>query len=79
MEPSPEPPAPGLPPDAISHGMCPECRVRVEREIDVDAGNGAGAETPGPASHDTVDSHHRRPGVTIDERRALLASDAWEE
>ena len=88
LPPSDEPPAPGLPADIVSHGMCEECLAKCMKELDADAGNEAGsASSPGPASHDTMGSRHRRPGdslaqlpatsyqlrgLTHAERRALL-------
>ena len=81
LPPSDEPPAPGLPADVVSHGMCADCLAEWEASIDntpaikvgevipyecdADAGAVTGAESascPGPASHDTMGSRHRRPG-----------------
>ena len=43
LPPSDEPPAPGLPADIVSHGMCEPCLARCMAEIDADAGKGAGS------------------------------------
>ena len=57
-----------MPADAVSHGLCDDCREQINKQSRADAGNKAGsASSPGPASHDTAAAHHRRPGEPLPE------------
>jgi hypothetical protein len=54
--------------------MCEECLAKCMKELDADAGNEAGsASSPGPASHDTMGSRHRRPGDPSSAAQRLCA------
>lgn len=74
LPPSDAEPGEGIPADFISHDICGECEARINAELEADAGNGAGSETPGPAQSDTMDSRHRRPGDRCIDRGGATCS-----